>query len=88
MPEHHWIRKNRICLVKYSCDEVSGPSEVPWFVGKLVLKLFKKVNLASVCSIISCLLKISSDGRKVLVSIMRMFLAILRMFFVSLKYLE
>ena len=29
-------RLNRIRLIKYSCAEVSGPSEVPWFVREWI----------------------------------------------------
>ena len=29
-------KQNWILLVERSCAEVSGPSEVPWFVAKLI----------------------------------------------------
>ena len=36
MSKHHWTKQNRIHLVESSCDEISDPSEVPWFDGKLI----------------------------------------------------
>ena len=38
-----WIRP-----IEYSSAEVSGPSEVPWFVGKQFFKLVKEVKLICV----------------------------------------
>ena len=35
MSEQKYIKQNRICLVEYSSAEVSDPSELPRFVGKL-----------------------------------------------------
>ena len=37
-------------LIKYSCAEVSGPSEVPWFVQ--IFLVFKEVKLVCVRLII------------------------------------
>ena len=34
-PYQKYTQKIWICLVEYSSSEVLGPSEVPWFVGKL-----------------------------------------------------
>ena len=36
------------------CAEVSGPSEVPQFVGELIFQLFKETKLVCLCSIIEC----------------------------------
>ena len=43
MSEHHWTKQNRIRVVKYSSAEVSGPSDVPWLAGKLIIALDKIV---------------------------------------------
>ena len=37
MSEQKCTTQNQIRLTKYSCAEVSGPSEAPRFVGKLIL---------------------------------------------------
>ena len=34
--KHHWTKQNQIRLVEYSCSEVSGLSEVPRFVRKII----------------------------------------------------
>ena len=44
MSEHHWTKQNLICVVKYSSTEVSGPSEVPRFVQKLIFSFLRKSN--------------------------------------------
>ena len=36
MLERHWAKQNQIGLVKYYSAKVSGPSEVPRFVSKLI----------------------------------------------------
>ena len=40
--------QNQICLVVPSCAEISYPSEVSWFVGKLIFSFFKEVKLVCV----------------------------------------
>ena len=54
MSKPTFTRKNRFRLVKYSCAEVSGSSEVPRFVRELNLKVIKEVQLICARSIISC----------------------------------
>ena len=39
-PQHTWHRKNQNRLVKRSSIEVSGSSEVPWFVRELFFSAF------------------------------------------------
>ena len=46
--------KNQIRLVKYSCTEVSGPSDVTRFVRELIFYLVKELKLICVHSIILC----------------------------------
>ena len=36
MPEQKYTQQIQICLVEYWSAEVSDPSEVPRFVGKLI----------------------------------------------------
>ena len=38
MAEQKYNKQNLIFLVESSSNEVPGPSEVPWFVGKLIFR--------------------------------------------------
>ena len=35
MPKQKYTKQNHICIVKYFCSKVSGPSEMPQFVREL-----------------------------------------------------
>ena len=43
MSEHHWTKQNWIRVVKYLSAKVSGPSDVSWLAGKLIIALDKIV---------------------------------------------
>ena len=44
MSEQNYTRQIWIRLVEYSCAEVSDPSEVPWFDGKLIFSQLRKLS--------------------------------------------
>ena len=55
MPKQKYTTQNWIHLIKYSCSEVSDPSEAPRFKRESIFKAVKEVKLIFMRSIISCL---------------------------------
>ena len=54
MSGQKYTKQNWICLVNYSCAEISDPYEVSRFSQELIFKLVKEVKLIRLCSAISC----------------------------------
>ena len=58
---HTHTKQNQICLVEYSCVEVSGPSEVPQVVRELIFRLIQG-SQACVCAIDNIVFTHTSDN--------------------------